>query len=80
MFTQACVLTLKDGITIQAKVIAASPHDEQRVAYSGAADRLPRRFEKCSPPLLVALFKNIAAEIGARLTVRSSGVYDCWAE
>jgi hypothetical protein len=68
-------LSFPDGQTISGKVSAETPYDHPAVIYSGPVDRLPRRFEKASPPLLKVLFRNLARETGARFSERARGIY-----
>ena len=80
MFTVTCILSFSDGQSATARIETASPEAESPISYSGAVERLSRRFETGDPADLQALFRNLARECGAELSVTTAGEYDRWAE
>jgi hypothetical protein len=80
MFTVTCLFTFPDGATASAAVTVPSPHSDARVKYTGAADRLPDRFEMCYSTVLPVWARRVARQTGATVTVSENGKYDWHAE
>jgi hypothetical protein len=83
MLTQTCKLTLPNGATLTAKVVADSPESEPTVDYDiQPADEFAdlHLFETAAPAFLKAWFENLSVICGGKLTVETSGQYDTWAE
>jgi hypothetical protein len=73
-------LTLSDRQTVTASITAETPDREQVVSYSGAVDRLPRKYDTADLPVLRAWASNLAKEINATVTEDVTGTYDYWAK
>ncbi len=80
MITFTCQLKFSDGATVVGKIDAESANADYVVDYSGAVERLPRRYDTADVPQLRALFRVLADETGAEFTEQSEGEYDRWAQ
>ena len=80
MLALTCKLQFPDGATITARLEAASPEGEYRVAYEGAVDRLPKHLDQSDVGFMEFTFKAWASQLGAELQIERQGQYDRWAE
>lgn len=76
MVTLTCSLTFHNGRTVTAVLTTETAGDERPVTYTGAADELPRRYERASHAQLRALFLRIHAEKGGTYASDLVGEYD----
>ena len=77
--TQICTLRFRDGLSVSAQLSASSPYEDCPVAYSGAVERLPARFEFASAVLLNALFRSFARELRVSFAEEILGSWDRFA-
>lgn len=80
MYTLTCTLTFPDGRRVVGQIFASSREGHSPITYSGAVDLLPRTHGLGSATDLKALFKNLARETGAELSLEAVGQFDTWAD
>jgi hypothetical protein len=80
MVTAKFTLTFPDGAIATAQIKAESADAEYEVAYSGAVERLPERFDTADVRVLRAWAKGVARETGAAVNEQIEGEYDRFAE
>lgn len=68
-----CKLTWADGAEVIASIETEAASERGAVVYTGAVERLPERWERTTGPGLMALFRDLARETGAELSVRQMG-------
>jgi hypothetical protein len=76
MLTLICSLKFADGAVVTGRVTAMMSSERKTVEYSGAIERLQPRFDRTSPPLPRALFRDLAKELGAEYSESFEGEYD----
>jgi len=80
MLTLTCTLRFPDGVSVTARLNAASPEAEYPVTYEGALDRLPKQFKESDAEFPEFMFKTLGKRLGAELEIEKHGQYDRWAE
>lgn len=80
MLTIKCSLKFADGVQVSGEMTASSPEVNYWVHYIGPVERLSKLFEKCDAGFLEFIFKQMATETGAELSITKDGEYDSWAE
>jgi hypothetical protein len=75
MHTIICKLTFPDGAIVTGKLSAIASSFDAPVTYSGPVDRLTHIFEKTTVGTLKLVFSQTAEKTGAKLTVRTRGIY-----
>ena len=79
MIVATYTLTFPDGDTITAEIRAETPDREYPVCYSGAVERLPRKYATGDTRVLRVWADSIAKENGAAASEKIGGMYDRWA-
>ena len=80
MLTVICHFTLRDGSSASASLAVPSPESRSEIQYAGHHDRLTEKPTRPDAVMLKLWAEDIAAHLGATLTVTESGHYDWYAE